>query len=513
MPRIQRALLSVTDKTGILEFSRMLREHGVELISTGGTARLLREHDIPVREVAEITGFPEMLDGRVKTIHPRIAGGILAVRSNPEHMLALQEHDIPPIQMVVVNLYDFAKYASKPGVTREELIENIDIGGPTMIRAAAKNFQDVVVVVSPDQYNLVASELMQSGEVSTGTCWRFAQQAFAQTAAYDAAVFNRLAQIDAQGETNIDTLPALLSLSAMQTASLRYGENPHQQAALYSFDRGGIAGAKQLHGKELSFNNLVDLDAAWQLIEEFSAPAAAVIKHTNPCGCAEQPTLVEAYRKALEADPVSAFGGVLAFNREIDKETAEEVAKLFVEAIVAPSFSSEALSVLSAKKNLRLVAASRPAEDLVVKSISGGLLVQTPDVAPLDATSLVIKTSRPPTANELAALLFAWKVCKHVKSNAIVYSRAGQTISVGAGQMSRVDSVKVGAMKALMSLDKTVLASDAFFPFPDGIEEAAKHGVTAVIQPGGSVRDEDVIAAANRLDLAMVFTGMRHFRH
>ena len=330
MPRIERALLSVTDKTGIAEFSRKLHELGVELISTGGTAKLLRDNNIPVSEVADVTGFPEMLDGRVKTIHPRIAGGILAVRSNPGHMRALEEQQIPPIQMVVVNLYQFEKFAGKPGVTREELIENIDIGGPTMIRAAAKNFQDVAVVVSPDQYDVVLSELIESKEVSFSTCWKFAQQAFSHTAAYDAAVSRRLAQIDDEGKTVASSLPAVLTLSAARTAALRYGENPHQQAALYSFHRGGIADADQLHGKDLSYNNLVDLDAAWQLVLEFDGAAAAIIKHTNPCGCAEQLTLVDAYRKALEADPISAFGGVLAFNREVDLETAEEVAKLFV---------------------------------------------------------------------------------------------------------------------------------------------------------------------------------------
>ncbi len=513
MPRIERALLSVTDKTGIIEFSHILRQHGIELISTGGTAKLLREHGLEVHEVSEITGFPEMLDGRVKTIHPRIAGGILALRSNPEHMAALREHHIAPIQMVVINLYQFERYASKAGVTREELIENIDIGGPTMIRAAAKNFQDVAVVISPDQYQLVASELESQGELSAATCWSLAQQAFAHTASYDAAVARRLATIDDEGRTGEENLPAVLLLTAPRSAALRYGENPHQQAALYSFARGGVASAKQLHGKELSYNNLVDLDAAWNLVGEFAAPAAAIIKHTNPCGCAEQVTLAEAYRKALEADPESAFGGVLAFNREVDGETAREVSKLFVEAIAAPAYSAEAIATLSVKKNLRLIAVPPAVPELAVKSISGGVLAQTPDLAPLDAASLSMPTRRQPSADELTALLFGWKVCKHVKSNAIVYCRAGQTISVGAGQMSRVDSVKVGAMKARLSLDRTVLASDAFFPFADGVEEAAKHGVTAVIQPGGSVRDVEVIHAANELNLAMVFTGVRHFRH
>jgi phosphoribosylaminoimidazolecarboxamide formyltransferase/IMP cyclohydrolase len=514
MSKVERALLSVTNKEGIAEFARQLAALGVELISTGGTAKLLREQGIPVREVAEVTGFPEMLDGRVKTIHPRIAGGILAVRSNPEHMRALAEHEIPAIQMVVVNLYAFEKHASKPGVTREELIENIDIGGPTMIRAAAKNWQDVAVVVSPGQYAEILFELQNGGELSQALHWKLAQEAFVHTAAYDQAVSARLLQVDAAGVTTADPLPARLQISAARAAVLRYGENPHQRAALYQAGDTGIAGARQLHGKELSYNNLVDLDAAWQLIQEFSGPAAAIIKHTNPCGCAEQETLAEAYQKALEADPISAFGGVLAFNRELDADTASEVAKLFVEAIAAPAFSSEALAILTAKKNLRLVqvkAVDKP--ELVVKSITGGWLAQTADTASVSQAQLQVKTRRAPTADEMTALLFGWKICKHVKSNAIVYARAGQSISVGAGQMSRVDSVKVGAMKAVLPLAGTVLASDAFFPFADGVEEAAQHGITAVIQPGGSVRDEEVIAAADRLNLAMVFTAIRHFRH
>jgi len=516
MPKIERALLSVTDKTGLLPFAQGLHSLGVELISTGGTAKLLRDNQIPVREVADVTGFPEMLDGRVKTIHPRIAAGILAIRSNAEHMQALAEHSIPPIQMVVVNLYQFSKFANKPGVTREELIENIDIGGPTMIRAAAKNFQDVAIVVAPEQYDSILAELNQhSGTLQFATHWHLAQQAFLHTAAYDQAVSARLLQIDAVGNTAASTeLPASLEISAPRAAVLRYGENPHQQAALYKLGDTGIAGAEQLHGKELSYNNLVDLDAAWLLVQEFEAPAAAIIKHTNPCGCAEQATLAEAYRKALEADPISAFGGVLAFNRELDKETASEVAKLFVEAIAAPAYSADALAILSAKKNLRLVKVKPLAKpELVIKSITGGLLAQTADTTALIESELEIKTVRPPTPEEMIALLFAWKVCKHVKSNAIVYANAGQSVSVGAGQMSRVDSAKFGAMKAVLPLKGTVLASDAFFPFPDGLEEAAKHGITAAIQPGGSVKDEEVIAAANRLNLAMVFTGVRHFRH
>ncbi len=514
MAKMERALLSVTDKTGLVPFARRLHELGVELISTGGTAKLLRDNSVPVLEVADITGFPEMLDGRVKTIHPRIAGGILAVRSNPEHMRSLLEHQLPPIDMVVVNLYQFEKFANKTNVTREELIENIDIGGPTMIRAAAKNFQDVAVVVSPSQYEGILEELAGHSELSAETHWKLAQTAFLHTAAYDQAVSSRLLRVDAKGNTMEEELPARLQISAERAASLRYGENPHQKAALYRLNDTGIAAAEQIHGKELSYNNLMDLDAAWQLVQEFDGVAAVIIKHTNPCGCAEQATQAEAYKRALEADPISAFGGVLAFNRELDDETAAEVAKLFVEGIAAPAFSEGALTILTAKKNLRLVRVT-PAknQELVIKSISGGLLAQTADTGRLDAAALRVVTQRPPTGEEMDGLSFGWKVCKHVKSNAIVYARAGHTVSVGAGQMSRVDSVKVGAMKAILPLAGTVLASDAFFPFPDGVEEAAKHGITAVIQPGGSVRDEEVIAAANLLNLAMVFTGVRHFRH
>lgn len=512
MPRIERALLSVTDKTGLVPFATRLHELNVELISTGGTAKTLRESGLPVRDVAEVTGFPEMLDGRVKTIDPHIAGGILAIRSNPAHMEAIAAHGIQPIQMVVVNLYQFEKYAADPHLSREQLIEHVDIGGPTMIRAAAKNFTDVAVVISPDQYSALVDELTAGqGTLTVETTWHLAQQAFVHTAAYDAAISAKLLQI---GLDTTDPLPPVLQISATKSAGLRYGENPHQSAALYRSGSGGIGNAEQLHGKELSFNNLVDLDAAWLLAGEFHGSAAAIIKHTNPCGCAEQPTLAEAYRKALETDPVSAFGGVLAFNRELDEETAQEVAKLFVEAIAAPAYGARALAVLTAKKNLRLVrVAPTPGEELSVKSISGGFLAQTADTARLDESALQVVTKRPPTDEEMRGLRFGWKVAKHVKSNAIVYARAGQTVSVGAGQMSRVDSVKVAAMKAILPTAGSVLASDAFFPFPDGLEEAARHGITAVIQPGGSVRDSDVIAAADRLDVAMVFTGIRHFRH
>ena len=519
MAKIARALISLTDKTGAVEFARGLREFGVEILSTGGTARLLRDGGVEVKDVAEVTGFPEMLEGRVKTIHPRIAGGVLAMRSKPDHMQALAEHDIPVIDMVAVNLYAFAKAAAAPGIAISELIENIDIGGPTLIRAAAKNYQDVAVVVSPEDYGAILDEMRaNAGGLSLTTHWKLAKKAFALTADYDRAISARLARIDVAGGEFLDrpaeVLPAVLDIRAGRALSLRYGENPHQSAAMYSDGRGGVAGARQLQGKELSYNNLVDLDAAWQLASEFERPASAIIKHTNPCGCAEQDTLAESYRKAFEADPISAFGGVLAFNRELDGETAREIAKTFIEAIAAPAYAPEALAVLSAKKNLRLLEVTRPvAGDLVVKSISGGYLAQTADIHKLDRAQCQVKTSRVPTPEEWAALEFGWKVAKHVKSNAIVYARPGQSVSAGAGQMSRVDSVKVGAMKAVLPLRGTVLASDAFFPFPDGVEEAAKHGVTAVIQPGGSVKDADVIAAANSLGLAMVFTGVRHFRH
>jgi len=511
MPRIERALLSVTDKTGIVDFARALTGFGIEILSTGGTFRVLKDAGIsPLREVAEVTQFPEMLDGRVKTIHPRIAGGILAVRSKPEHMRALAEHGIPRIDLVAVSLYEFEKMAAKQDASLEELIENIDIGGPTMIRAAAKNWQDVAIVVSPNEYAAIIGEMTAGGgSLSQETHWRLAKKAFATTAAYDRAVSNRLAEIPPTGET----LPAVLDIRVPRAIALRYGENPHQSAALYATGKSGIAAAQQLHGKELSYNNLVDLDAAWQLVHEFDQPASAIIKHTNPCGCAESATLAESYRRAFEADPVSAFGGVLAFNGAIDAETAEEIAKTFVEAIAAPDYSADAINILTAKKNLRLLRVIAEPPSLVVKSISGGFLVQTADTHRLSRSEMEVKTKRAPSDAEWTALEFGWKVAKHVKSNAIVYASVGQTISVGAGQMSRVDSVKVGAMKAVLPLKGSIVASDAFFPFADGLEEAARHGVTAAIQPGGSVRDDEVIAAADRLGLAMVFTGVRHFRH
>ncbi len=506
---IARALLSVTDKTGLVDFARALHELGVELISTGGTAKAIAEGGIPVRDVSDVTGFPEMMDGRLKTIHPKIAGGMLARRDQPSHLAAMEEHGIPAIDLVVVNLYEFEKVAAQAGATLEQLIENIDIGGPTMIRAAAKNYASVGVVTSPADYGEVVRLLREHGELPPTYRWSLARKAFACTAAYDRAITARLAQVDAAPAI----LPVTFDLQVPKAFDLRYGENPHQSAALYSPRASGIAGAQQLQGKELSYNNLVDLDAAWQLINEFTElPACAIIKHTNPCGCAEAATLAEAYARALEADPISAFGGVLAFNRPLDATTATEVAKLFTEAIAAPGYSHEALAILAAKKNLRVLrVAVTHLDEPVVKSISGGYLLQTADRAQLVDPRVV--TERPPTPEEWHALKFGWKVVKHLKSNAILYARAGQAVSAGAGQMSRVDSVKVGAMKSHLPLTGTVVASDAFFPFPDGLEEAAKHGITAAIQPGGSVKDPEVIAAANRLGLAMVFTGIRHFRH
>jgi len=504
-----RVLISVTDKTGIVEFARELTSLGAELVSTGGTARLIRESGVPVTEVAEVTGFPEMLDGRVKTLHPKIAGGILAIRGRADHMDALARQGIAPVDMVVVNLYRFEEAAAKAGAPREELIENIDIGGPTMIRAAAKNYQDVAVVVSPEDYGPVVAELrVNGGALSLATKWRLARKAFRTTADYDSAISARL-----EREDNPGPLPLDLSLRAPRITELRYGENPHQSAALYGRRGAGIAGADQLQGKELSYNNLVDLDAAWQLVCEFERPAAVIIKHTNPCGCAEQDALAEAYARALECDPVSAYGGVLGFNRPLDADTARRVSQTFIEAIAAPGYDAEALAPLAARKQLRLLRVTPGLDPLVVKSISGGFLAQTADCAGLDRAAAQVKSRRAPTDEEWKAMEFGWRVAKHVKSNAIVYARPGQVVGVGAGQMSRVDSVKLGAMKAVLPLQGTVVASDAFFPFPDGVEEAVKNGATAFIEPGGSVRDNEVIEAADRLGAAMVFTGVRHFRH
>jgi phosphoribosylaminoimidazolecarboxamide formyltransferase/IMP cyclohydrolase len=511
---IRRALLSVTDKTGLVEFARALASYGVELVSTGGTARALREAGLAVQDISELTGFPEMLDGRVKTLHPKVHGGILHIRDNPTHRAAVAEHGIVPIDMVLVNLYAFEKTASKPGVAFHEIVENIDIGGPSMVRSAAKNFEDVSIVTAASDYAALTDELAANhGALSRETRWRLARHAFALTAAYDSAIASTLATLAAP-KADKAAFPDPLRISYPLVSPLRYGENPHQAAALYSDGSGtGVAGAKQLQGKELSYNNLVDLDACWDLAQEFTEPAVAIIKHTNPCGAATAPSILDAYTRALSTDPVSAFGGVIGVNREIDEAAAEEIAKLFVEAIAAPAFSAGALARFAAKKNLRLVVVKPAAHARVFKQVSGGMLLQDADTGSVTAGDLRTVTKRPPTPDELTNLLFAWKVAKHVKSNAIVYARGGQTIGVGAGQMSRVDAARFGAMKAILPLAGTVAASDAFFPFPDGLETIAEAGATAVIQPGGSVRDDAVIEAADRLGIAMVFTGMRHFRH
>ena len=521
---VRRVLLSVTDKTGVVEFARVLQGLGAELVSTGGTARALREAGLPVQDISELTGFPEMLDGRVKTLHPKVHGGILHIRSKAGHQQAVREHGILPIDMVVVNLYAFTATLHKPGVHFGELIENIDIGGPSMVRSAAKNFEDVAVVTNVADYAALTEELQaHQGQLCRATRWRLAKQAFALTAAYDLGIANALESLPELLEENAAIqlpapaeapLPAALRLAYPQAMPLRYGENPHQKAALYADGSGtGIAGLRALQGKELSYNNLVDLDACWDLAQEFDQPAVAIIKHTNPCGAATGASVLEAYQKALAADPVSAFGGVIGINRAVDGAAAAEIAKLFVEAIAAPEFTAEALQIFSAKKNLRLVQV-RPAQTArVLKQISGGLLLQDADRGRVTAGELKIVTQRQPTGAEVQALLFAWRVCKHVKSNAVVYARDGQTVGVGAGQMSRVDAARFGAMKAVLPLTGCVAASDAFFPFPDGLETVVQAGATAVIQPGGSVRDAEVIAAADRLGVAMVLTGMRHFRH
>jgi phosphoribosylaminoimidazolecarboxamide formyltransferase / IMP cyclohydrolase len=517
--RVHRAILSVTDKTGLLDFARKLAALGIELISTGGTAKLLRDSGVAVKDISELTGFPEMLDGRVKTLHPKVHGGILHRRDDPKHVAAVAEHGIAPIDMVVVNLYAFEKTAARPEIKFEELIENIDIGGPSMIRSAAKNFHDVAVVTSPADYDSIAEELArENGSLSSATRWRLAQKAFALTAAYDSTIASTLERVspDSLQQAQPQSFPSTLRLSFQKVLDLRYGENPHQKAAMYSDGSGvGVANARQLQGKELSYNNIVDLQAAWDLAQDFKdeGPFCAIIKHTNPCGAASGKTLAETYQRALECDPVSAFGGVIGVNCTIDLAAAEEMHKLFLEVIAAPAFDDAAIAKFASKKNLRLVEVASANQKWILKNVSGGMLVQDADIRPLEGADLKAVSKRAPTPEETRALLFAWKICKHVKSNAIVYARDGQTVGVGAGQMSRVDAAKFGAMKAQLPLKGTVAASDAFFPFPDGVEEIAKAGATAIIQPGGSQRDAEVIAAADRLGLAMLFTGVRHFRH
>jgi phosphoribosylaminoimidazolecarboxamide formyltransferase/IMP cyclohydrolase len=529
MARVQRVLISVSDKTGVIEFARGLASLGIEIISTGGTAKLLREQGIKVREVSEVTGFPEMLDGRVKTLHPLIHGAILAKRSDPLHRQQMEQHEILPIDLVAINLYPFEQAISREGCTFEEAIENIDIGGPAMIRSASKNFEDVTVLTDPADYPLILQEMKaKHGEVTEATNLRLAQKAFRHTARYDALISAYLAECKGEGKPleisyqPSSSFPALLHLRLEKVQDLRYGENPHQSAAFYREPAPilpSLPRSAQRQGKELSFNNLLDLDAALNLALEFQEPASIIIKHNNPCGVAVAETLVEAYRKARSTDPVSAFGGVVGLNRVLDVEAAKELASTFLEAVIAPGFSPEALSALSAKKDLRLIETGpwpkdpQTQREWDMKRVRGGMVVQDRDTGSLDEGRLKVVSKRTPTEKEMEALRFAWKVIKHVKSNAILLAQSDQTIGIGAGQMSRVDSVKIATIKAQLPIAGTVMASDAFFPFRDGIDEAAKAGVTAVIQPGGSVRDAEVIQAADEHGMAMVFTGMRHFKH
>ncbi len=540
LKKVTRALLSVSDKTGIVDFARKLADHGIDLISTGGTSNLLRQHGLVVRDIAELTGFPEMLDGRVKTLHPKVHGGLLGIRDNAEHQAKMSEHAIVPIDMVVVNLYPFRQTIQKPGVTLEEAIENIDIGGPAMIRSGSKNHHDVAVVVDPADYGRIAAALeTHGGSLPHALRFELAQQAFQHTAAYDAEIARYLAAqlTHPAGSAATTGLPPRIDLALEKSADLRYGENPHQKAGLYRLagtGERGIATAEQLQGKELSYNNLLDSDAAWELVLEIHrmhlaesraagaiAPhdlpvTCAIIKHTNPCGVGIAATAAAAFLNGKATDPVSAFGGIIAFSGTVDGAAAREIADMFAEVIIAPEFSDEAREVLGTKKNLRVLRMpieAKASEVLELRRISGGVLVQEKDRELIDEEKFEIVSERKPTPAELRGLRLGWAICKHVKSNAIVYAAEHQLVGVGAGQMSRVDSVRIGAMKAQLPLKGSVLASDAFFPFRDGLDEAARHGITAVIQPGGSVRDKEVIEAANEHGIAMVFTGMRHFKH
>ncbi|MGE5551654.1 MAG: bifunctional phosphoribosylaminoimidazolecarboxamide formyltransferase/IMP cyclohydrolase [Bacteroidota bacterium] len=516
MIHIKRALLSTSDKRGLVELAQGLVRHGVRLISTGGTYTALRQAGLAVAYISEVTGFPEILDGRVKTLHPAIHGGLLAKRDDAKHRAQLKEAGIEPIDLVVVNLYPFAATVAKPGVTMEEAIENIDIGGPSMIRSAAKNHADVVVLVDPEAYPALLAELdAHGGRVSREFARRRAVEAFAHTAGYDAAIHKYLA-------AGMDLFPQVLDLRFEKVQDLRYGENPHQRAAFYrepGFRGLGLPAARQLQGKELSYNNINDANTALELAAEFTAPAVAAIKHANPCGVGTGPDLLTAFRRAYDSDPVSIFGGIIAVNRELDEAAAAAMADLFLEVIVAPSYSAAALSVLAAKKNLRLLQLPFPdpavalSAGLDLRKVSGGLLLQDLDRADYTEADLTVKTKRVPTQSELAELAQAWKVVKYVKSNAIVLWRDGGTVGVGAGQMNRVGAARIAIEQAGAKARGAVLASDAFFPMPDTVEEAAKAGVTAIIQPGGSIKDAESIAAADRAGMAMVFTGVRHFRH
>jgi len=545
--KIKRALISVSDKNGIIELATELKKFGVEIISTGGTAKSLRDAKIEVTEVSEITDFPEMMDGRVKTLHPKVHGAFLALRDNENHVKSMNEHGIAPIDLVVVNLYPFEQTVEREDVTLAEAVENIDIGGPAMIRSASKNWRDVAVVTDAKLYEHIIKELnANDGSLSLETRQRLATLAYTRTASYDLAISSYLAnqlsnedldflepfnplgnlmfiesEIEEAEEIEVSgkDFSELQFIELAKVADLRYGENPHQKAALYETGEiGGIARAEQLHGKEMSFNNYVDAEAAWNLVCDFNERACAIIKHTNPSGVGVGNSNEEAYRRALSTDPISAFGGIVAFNEKVDATVANSVNEVFTEVVIAPEFDSEALEIFKKKKNLRVLQIEKTSNlpSLEYKQISGGFLVQDRDILQISAEDLKIVSQKQPTEDEIRALLFAWKVCKHVKSNAIVFANESQTIGVGAGQMNRVDSVRIAAVRAErfnLPLQNSVIASDAFFPFRDNIDEAAKFGISAIIQPGGSVKDNEVIEAANEHNLAMVFTGARHFKH
>ncbi|MBC8021942.1 MAG: bifunctional phosphoribosylaminoimidazolecarboxamide formyltransferase/IMP cyclohydrolase [Burkholderiales bacterium] len=516
--RVTRALISVSDKAGVVEFAKALLTQGVQILSTGGTAQLLKLNGVVVTEVADFTGFPEMMEGRVKTLHPKVHGGILARRDRPAHLASMKEHGILPIDMVVVNLYPFAQTVAKPGVTMDDAIENIDIGGPAMVRAAAKNHAFVAVVTDPADYAPLIEQMKKAkGAIGDDERYRLAAKAFSHTAEYDGMISNWLTARDRTGKAR--EFPERFNLQVRLAQSLRYGENPHQSAAFYverDPPRGTLASFRQIQGKELSYNNIADADAAWECCRTFDVPACVIVKHANPCGVAIADSPLTAYRNAFLTDPTSAFGGIIAFNHAVDRETAEAVAKQFVEVVIAPSYASEALAVFAAKQNVRLLAieSAKNVNRLDMKRIGGGLLVQTSDA--YDVSELRMVTKRDPTEAEMNDLVFAFRVAKFVKSNAIVFCRDGMTLGVGAGQMSRVDSTRIASIKAKnagLSLRGSVVASDAFFPFRDGLDVVANAGARAVIQPGGSVRDKEVIAAADEHGIAMIFTGMRHFRH
>jgi phosphoribosylaminoimidazolecarboxamide formyltransferase/IMP cyclohydrolase len=519
---ITQALLSVSDKTGVVDFARGLAARGVTLLSTGGTATALRGAGLPVTDVGSYTGFPEMLDGRVKTLHPKVHGGILARRDSAEHRAALSAHGIPTIDLVVVNLYPFRQTVAKPGCTLDDAVENIDIGGPSMVRAAAKNWQHVGVVVDPADYPAVLGELAtQGGSLTDATRFRLMQKAFAHTASYDGAIANWLTARSADGAQQ--DFPASFHFAGEKLQDMRYGENPHQRAAFYRDETpapGSIATYRQLQGKELSYNNVADADAAWECVKTFAEPACVIVKHANPCGVALATSTLEAYRAALATDPTSAFGGIIAFNRAVDAATLEAVAAQFLEVLIAPAYTGDALAAIARKANVRVLQVALPEREahnaFDLKRVGGGFLVQSADARNVTPGELRAVTKKLPTQEQIADLMFAWRVAKFVKSNAIVYCRHGRTLGIGAGQMSRVDSTRIAAAKAAnagLPLTDSVVASDAFFPFRDGLDVVADQGATAVIQPGGSMRDNEVIAAADERGIAMVFTGIRHFRH